>query len=451
LLDGVIEYRSLAVLVRPRYRARILAITAVVTVALSVTVGATAGEAAAPVNPTNQQITTAQAQKNQLGAKVGNLANQVSVLQAKLDKLRGNAELAEQKVALAIQQLQQAQAAAAAAQKQVKTAQAAIVAAQQNFTDFIRASYMQGPQIGMTADLLTASDPESLLQHGADVHYIAENQLDVLGSMDRASVAKSNADAQARGAVQREAAAENNAEVAKTVADQAATEADQQEQQVSASLASTQQQLQSAQANLATLNHQRAAYNAYQAQQAKLRAEAAARALALAEQQNGRGSGNGGGVPVAPTPHGQWTPAAGQTAVNRAMAYIGWPYSFAAGNYDGPTYGVAVDFDSRNDAHVLGFDCSGLALYAWAPYIHLYHYAATQYLEAGSIHPDIASLMPGDLVFWSDDGTESGIGHVAIYIGNGNVIQAPFSGAFIEITPLNRVESGYYGATRPLT
>ena len=59
--------------------------------------------------------------------------------------------------------------------------------------------------------------------------------------------------------------------------------------------------------------------------------------------------------------------------------------------------------------------------------------------------------MPGDLVFWSDDGTVSGIGHVAIYIGNGNVIQAPFSGAFIEITPLDQVESGYYGATRPLT
>jgi cell wall-associated NlpC family hydrolase len=133
------------------------------------------------------------------------------------------------------------------------------------------------------------------------------------------------------------------------------------------------------------------------------------------------------------------------------MAYIGWPYSFAAGNYDGPTYGVAVDFDSRNDAHVLGFDCSGLALYAWAPYTHLYHYAATQYLEAGSVHPNIASLMPGDLVFWSDDGTEPGIGHVAIYIGNGNVIQAPFSGAFIEITPLDQVEDGYYGATRPLT
>jgi cell wall-associated NlpC family hydrolase len=40
---------------------------------------------------------------------------------------------------------------------------------------------------------------------------------------------------------------------------------------------------------------------------------------------------------------------------------------------------------------------------------------------------------------------------VAIYIGGGNVIQAPYSGAYIEVTPLGEVESGYYGATRPLT
>ena len=35
--------------------------------------------------------------------------------------------------------------------------------------------------------------------------------------------------------------------------------------------------------------------------------------------------------------------------------------------------------------------------------------------------------MPGDLVFWSNGGV-SGIHHVAIYIGNGQIIQAPYSG-----------------------
>ena len=57
------------------------------------------------------------------------------------------------------------------------------------------------------------------------------------------------------------------------------------------------------------------------------------------------------------------------------------------------------------------------------------HYAPNQYTQAGSFHPSTGQLMPGDLVFWSDNGTVGGIGHVAIYIGNGNVVQAPFSGA----------------------
>jgi cell wall-associated NlpC family hydrolase len=88
-------------------------------------------------------------------------------------------------------------------------------------------------------------------------------------------------------------------------------------------------------------------------------------------------------------------------------------------------------------------------MYAWAqfPFEHL---ASIQYLQ-GSVHPDTSSLMPGDLVFWSADGTVAGIHHVAIYIGGGNVVQAPESGDIVRVTPLGEVSSGYFGATRPLT
>jgi cell wall-associated NlpC family hydrolase len=429
----------------------LVAVSAVVAALVTFVVLPSAGQADPPPNPTNQQISAAQAAKDQLGTQVGTLSAQVTSLQAQLDHLRQSAELAEQKVALSIQQLQKAQEAAAAAQTQVKQAQDEIDAAQLNFTKFIRSSYTGGPDVGTTGDLLVASDPESLLQHSDYVQYTAAHQISAIGDLNKASIAKSNADAAARSAVITEQAAEKADEVAKAAADAAAQAAAAQTQQVQASLSAAQTQLQTAQSNLATLNGQRAAYDAYVAQQAAIAAAAAAAAAAARAASQHQGSGNGGGVAVGPGSIGHWTAAAGQTAVNRAMSYIHWPYSFAAGNFNGPTYGVAVDFDSRNDAHVYGFDCSGLALYAWAPYIHMDHYAATQYLQAGSVHPNVASLLPGDLVFWSDDGTRSGIGHVAIYIGGGNVIQAPFSGAYIEITPLNQVESGYYGATRPLT
>jgi peptidoglycan DL-endopeptidase RipA len=148
---------------------------------------------------------------------------------------------------------------------------------------------------------------------------------------------------------------------------------------------------------------------------------------------------------------GNWTPQRGEQIARRALKWLNMPYSFGAGGADGPSYGVAVDHDSRNDGHVYGFDCSGLTMYAVAPWLHLDHDAAAQYTEVGSYHPSLDSLWPGDLIFWSSDGTVAGIGHVAIYLGNGYVVQAPHSGDVVRVTPVNEVEAGTMGATRPLT
>jgi cell wall-associated NlpC family hydrolase len=78
------------------------------------------------------------------------------------------------------------------------------------------------------------------------------------------------------------------------------------------------------------------------------------------------------------------------------------------------------------------------------------HYAAYQYYS-GRVHPAVSALQPGDLVFWSNDGTAAGIHHVALYVGNGNVVQAPQSGDIVRVTPLANVDTGYFGATRPLS
>jgi peptidoglycan DL-endopeptidase RipA len=148
---------------------------------------------------------------------------------------------------------------------------------------------------------------------------------------------------------------------------------------------------------------------------------------------------------------GNWTPQRGVRVARRALRWLNVPYSFGAGGEDGPSYGVPIDYDSRNDGHVYGFDCSGLTMYALAPWLHLDHDAAAQYTEVGSYHPAIDTLQPGDLVFWSRDGTVEGIGHVAIYLGDGRVVQAPQSGDVIRVTPIYEVEAGTMGATRPLT
>lgn len=87
----------------------------------------------------------------------------------------------------------------------------------------------------------------------------------------------------------------------------------------------------------------------------------------------------------------QWRPAMGVNAVQRAEAWTGLSYSFAAGSASGPTYGVKSEGGGWFDNKVWGFDCSGLALYAWAPYKGLAHFAATQFRGRAGSTPARAS------------------------------------------------------------
>lgn len=92
------------------------------------------------------------------------------------------------------------------------------------------------------------------------------------------------------------------------------------------------------------------------------------------------------------------------------------------------------------------FDCSGLTQAAYESVgIDLPRVANDQY-NAGP-HPSRDELLPGDLVFFSDDLTNSrAIRHVGIYVGGGYMIDAPRTGAVIRF---DRVDTpDYFGATR---
>ncbi|MFC9281379.1 NlpC/P60 family protein [Streptomyces collinus] len=92
------------------------------------------------------------------------------------------------------------------------------------------------------------------------------------------------------------------------------------------------------------------------------------------------------------------------------------------------------------------FDCSGLTKAAYDEVgIALPRVANDQY-NAGA-HPSRDQLLPGDLVFFSDDLTDSrAIRHVGIYVGGGYMIDAPRSGAVIRFDPVDTPD--YFGATR---
>jgi len=77
------------------------------------------------------------------------------------------------------------------------------------------------------------------------------------------------------------------------------------------------------------------------------------------------------------------------------------------------------------DAGVTGFDCSGLTRYAYAQVgISIPRNSTQQYARLPKVGP--SDLRAGDLVFWALDVTRPGtVQHVAIYLGNGQIIEAP--------------------------
>ncbi|WP_443049652.1 C40 family peptidase [Streptomyces sp. HD] len=92
------------------------------------------------------------------------------------------------------------------------------------------------------------------------------------------------------------------------------------------------------------------------------------------------------------------------------------------------------------------FDCSGLTKAAYESVgISLPRVANDQW-NAGP-HPARDELLPGDLVFFSDDLNNSrAIRHVGIYVGGGYMIDAPRTGAVIRFDPIDTPD--YFGATR---
>ena len=139
----------------------------------------------------------------------------------------------------------------------------------------------------------------------------------------------------------------------------------------------------------------------------------------------------------------------GQTVVNAAMAYLGTTYAWGGGDYSGPSRGIrdGGTADRYGDYNKIGFDCSGLALYAWAQAgVYLPHYSGYQY--SGQPKVSRSNLQPGDLVFFAYNTSDpSTIHHVAIWLGNDQIIEAPNSGSYVKIS--NMYWNGFIGAARP--
>lgn len=120
-----------------------------------------------------------------------------------------------------------------------------------------------------------------------------------------------------------------------------------------------------------------------------------------------------------------------ERVIDRAMSQLGVQYAWGGGNANGPTLGIRDGgvADQYGDYQKIGFDCSGLTLYAFAAVgLDIGHYTGYQYNQGRKI--PVSEIKRGDMLFWGPNAEY----HVAIYLGDGKMIEAPQSGDVVKIS-----------------
>jgi cell wall-associated NlpC family hydrolase len=370
--------------------------------------------------PTARDVARAKAAAATKADQAGQARANLALADAHLAQLQAQTQAAIANYQSTMTRLGAAQQDAARKTLALQAANQKVFTQQRQIAAFAASAYRSGGSLGMWSALLTSDGPKSFLDSANAISSIAANQSDALQRMRGARVVQTLAQQEASAAL---SAVQKAADASKAARDKALSAVSTQQQQVQVIAgvkADLESQARSAKTHANSLAHQYAVNLA------------AARAAAEAARQR-RMLGNGGVDQENPTAvTGGPRPAAsakqGREAVAFATQQIGKPYEWGA---DGPST----------------YDCSGLTMMSWnAAGIGIDHWSVAQYGEGE--HVARADLRPGDLVFFAYNTSDaSTIHHVGIYVGNGQMIDAPHTGAFVRYDYAFR--SDYLGATRP--
>ncbi|MFC1404522.1 MULTISPECIES: C40 family peptidase [Streptacidiphilus] len=327
----------------------------------------------------------------------------LAAAQASAQALDVRAEQAVERHNGAVLHQQQAEARAAQARRTAATAAATADAARTAAAALAAAQYRGDVRPGLAglAGLLSVRDLHAASVRREAVRSVVEETRRV---EDTASAASADA-----------GAASAAATLAATAARAATIEVTQAQQQMQAQLTAQRTEVARLAAERTTLLAQLAAAQQTSVELAAARQQALADAAARAAAEVARKAAL---TASDTTPDGAspYRPGDASAAVAFARAQLGRPYVWGGAGPD--TY-----------------DCSGLTMRSWQrARVDLPHFAADQFARSTPL--SYSRLHPGDLVFWSHDGTPQDIYHVAIYLGDDQMIEAPRTGDVVKVASL---------------
>ncbi|RVW03354.1 NlpC/P60 family protein [Rhodococcus spongiicola] len=427
-----------------------------------------------PPNPSDAELESGQAQVSAGVAQVSDLINQVASANQELARLDDEVAIKREDVNRALVDLQTARDEADAAgelvnqsRQAMRDADARIEQAKDRLTNYAVESYTKGRNAASLVSYLGAEGPEDILERALIMRRLAAGQKAVLDNLQRARTEQANRESAAREAKRRADAAKDTANAKKVEAEQAIAgvraaleEQGSRKAEVEAARDAAQAQLAAARDNVAGLQGQRDAYIAWDNQRRAEEAAEAAAAAAAAEAagrvaEDRAAQERAAQLAEGQRPHtqlddedsGGWTPPvqpapspvppsvsgsdAIETVIDRGMSQLGVQYAWGGGNANGPTLGIRDGgvADSFGDFNKVGFDCSGLMIYAFAGIgISLPHYSGYQY-TAGTQVPS-SQMRRGDMIFYGPNASK----HVALYLGGGQMLEALQSGTVVRVS-----------------
>ena len=355
-----------------------------------------------PSPPSTSQINSAKGQVKQNQASLGAAQGRLSTANRVLGDLQTQAEVLTERYDETLVNEQRAAAAYKVTQARLASARQAENSSQRQLAGLAAQEFESGGGFDAVTSMLgDANGPQGYLNEVGMGQVLAQQGTDTLAVNQANDVVATVFRTQAHGLLVAQQA-DLHAATALKVAIQAAVarqlqfvRADQAQQDKLAT------ELATAEAHETALV---AARQAYLAAQAAQRAAAAAAAAAAESQAASPTWAAGSGAST----------TQGDIAANWALTQIGKPYQWGGAGPD-------------------SYDCSGLTMVAWEHAgVQLAHYTGYQW-EAGPQVP-LDQLQRGDLVFYATDNSDPAtIHHVGIYIGNGEMVDAPYTGAFVRI------------------